>query len=1733
MANIAFIGVDKKSGAPIVQRSNIFTYNNDPNGTTDIFYHFGSRLRSSPLINPDNTIFLTASRLQGGGIIGSGANAVDNSILTSLFTGSTNSSDGLQVQFLQDDFILDTYQINSNSTAWTLEGSTDGVLWTPLTQGAPTNLGNNWSLIPVTNSTPYSYYRILHGDANSKDLFAIKFFGTYNNFDISFSLDDEATIIATHGNSGKIYMPNAVEINAQVNYYCIIYNVGTGDFTFDLFTGATAFVDNTNGKLEQGEQLIIRYDGTNWELYEIGSSIDLGTKGALLSHDGVESSILTVGANDTFLVADSAETTGLKWSTVNLNTISSPTSDYDFNSQKIINLGNPTNSQDAVTKAYADSIAAGFDPKQSCEVATTNNLNTETGNTWTASGSGVGKTLTQTGVNTAIIDNVLLVNGYRVLIKNESPPTHNGIYEISGAGGTEIVLTRTTDFDNSTVVTPGANTFITQGSINAGKGFVLLGSGTLTIDTSNLNFTQYAGSGSLSLDALNDVSVGTPGVGDDNKFVGWNNTNNQFELLEKPGNFIGDLVQLENVSSNPGLPAVDGTQLSLNSSQITPLTTKGDVWTYSTTDTRLGVGVDNEIIFADSSTTEGLKYKALTSTYINLDHTLTELQFNIPQSTDNPYSLELTGIDVGGYVSNSDQYFNLTLPFTIEFWVNLDDHTTINQYIVSRFANNNGWGVIISNGSLVVNAGDGTAQNVTLNSVITTSNTWNHLAIVFYDNAGTVGIKLYKNGGFVTSANIGTLTNINYTDPTTGLVIGAQPNTSGSIAAGTYNFQGKLNNIRIWSDERASGEISANYNQNLFLTVRDYTLLTEWKFLEGLGNTTQDSVSNKVAIATGGGNYSWATDTPYQNIATHNLTSLVIDTNLSPNLEDFLQWDGIKFTTNNPSGTNIGDLIKLDNLNGIAAYPAIDGSQITNLSVAAGQGSPLTTKGDVYIHNGSTNIRLPIGVDGTVLTPDSTTGEGIKYDEIRNLLRETKEITTSPYTIQADDERQILVVMAASNIELPDTLNPGFFILIQSNQVGAITFTPIGSASIINNQTMFSQGDAGLLTLISGDVWVFSKIEKSLVTTKGDILSFSTQPEVISVGTNGQVLVANDSASTGFRWEDRADADDLIYATNVPEVTLSHTADDIFRYIGTEGQTTSYTNPTTNGNIIATTNSTAGITLDDPNVITDNIDDANGIQLNTGEFVQWQFNTYTVQPYSIWVYDNANISGTNIYDIEVSNNGSSWTNVGQITLVGTEIGLWKQVILTANGYFSYIRVLHNSGLSTGTVDIFNEIKLFGWIKANPQVGEIFAVSSTGITPIKATADNQILIADSSEPVGVKWDKLPTEAIPPLNIEIRVDPGIINFSTNGFNGIINILGTLDGAESFINPVTRGSLVVRGRTSTGTFDDPTNTITNQLLSGAGVVLTTFSASSTHEILFLDFLQLSYVKPTVVSIYASTGSPGGSESIRDFILEGSEDDSNWFQLGTTSWTRTGSTPQWWDIIVTQNTTSQWRYLRINYSNNDSNPGSGTTGSLREIEVYGEYIPINPTLVLQNTDLAKVLITSDTTSNFVLNIPDNSSQFPAGWFVYLKNATGNNQTIIAGQVLATINSASGLILDRPEEFGLLFNPLGNNDWTFINMTHRLPNKVEVNEESIIATKQLTILDSNIQVIDPNGANRIIVLPDPPIKDLYFKLINSDAANYNIDIEETLSGGVIQTLDINTPYAEFHYTGTQWIVTT
>jgi phage-related tail fiber protein len=158
-----------------------------------------------------------------------------------------------------------------------------------------------------------------------------------------------------------------------------------------------------------------------------------------------------------------------------LDQMAAPIESVSLNSQKITNLAAPTADGDAATKAYVDATRQGLDVKESVRVATTANI--------TLSG-------TQT------IDGIAVIAGDRVLVKNQSTASGNGIYVVAAGA-----WTRSTDADVSAEVTAGMFTFVEQGTANADSGWVLTTDNPITLGTTNLAFAQFSGAGQLEAGA--------------------------------------------------------------------------------------------------------------------------------------------------------------------------------------------------------------------------------------------------------------------------------------------------------------------------------------------------------------------------------------------------------------------------------------------------------------------------------------------------------------------------------------------------------------------------------------------------------------------------------------------------------------------------------------------------------------------------------------------------------------------------------------------------------------------------------------------------------------------------------------------------------------------------------------------------------------------------------------------------------------------------------------------------------------------------------------------------------------------------------------------------------------------------------------------------------------------------------------------------------------------------------
>ena len=169
----------------------------------------------------------------------------------------------------------------------------------------------------------------------------------------------------------------------------------------------------------------------------------------------------------------------------------------DVGGNKITNVGTPVQSTDAANKDYVDAVKQALDIKDSVRVATTANL----GAIYNNGTSGVGATLTGSSNGAISVDGVSPTTNDRILVKNQSTATQNGIYKVTTVGDVSnaFVLTRTIDNDSSSEMTGGCFTFVEEGSTNADSGFVLSNvTGSATLGSTSLNFTQFSGAGSIT-----------------------------------------------------------------------------------------------------------------------------------------------------------------------------------------------------------------------------------------------------------------------------------------------------------------------------------------------------------------------------------------------------------------------------------------------------------------------------------------------------------------------------------------------------------------------------------------------------------------------------------------------------------------------------------------------------------------------------------------------------------------------------------------------------------------------------------------------------------------------------------------------------------------------------------------------------------------------------------------------------------------------------------------------------------------------------------------------------------------------------------------------------------------------------------------------------------------------------------------------------------------------------------
>ena len=134
----------------------------------------------------------------------------------------------------------------------------------------------------------------------------------------------------------------------------------------------------------------------------------------------------------------------------------------------ITGLGDPSATSDAATKNYVDQAVAGLRTRIIAEAATTGNID-----------------LTADLQNGDTLDGVTLVTGDRVLVKDQTDATANGLYIVVASG------TASRDPEHDTIAElSGQMIVVNQGTSNDNKIFLCTTDSSATIGVSNITYSQ-------------------------------------------------------------------------------------------------------------------------------------------------------------------------------------------------------------------------------------------------------------------------------------------------------------------------------------------------------------------------------------------------------------------------------------------------------------------------------------------------------------------------------------------------------------------------------------------------------------------------------------------------------------------------------------------------------------------------------------------------------------------------------------------------------------------------------------------------------------------------------------------------------------------------------------------------------------------------------------------------------------------------------------------------------------------------------------------------------------------------------------------------------------------------------------------------------------------------------------------------------------------------------------------
>ena len=463
--------------------------------------------------------------------------------------GGTPGGSNTQVQFNDDTVFGGSAAFTFNKVSNILSVSGNVVSGNFLTSGLISAVGNVTGLYIFGNGSQLTGLPATYGNANVvANLAALGSNPVSTTGNItSGNLLTSGLISATGNVAGNFFIGNGSQLTgvaaSSVDAAALIGNTLSSNVLFSSLTS----VGNLGNLTVTGNTTSGSISATG----NINGGNVIVNSGNLTGANVISATTLSATGNVTGgnINTNSIVGTGLTiTSTGALNLV--PTGNVTVNSRNINNVAEPAQDSDAATKFYVDSVAQGLNIHDAASAATTTTLDTATGGTITYNNgaSGVGATLTTTGLFNLIDTVNVQSSGTRILVKNEANAVTNGVYVWSNA----TVITRATDYNSVPEVEAGDFIFVLNGNTYGNTGWVQVSTVTgIGTAGNNITFTQFSGVGAYTGNTSAGISV--------NGTVINAKVDNTTTAFDGSGNIV---VKTSANLTTPNIGAATGTSLS-------------------------------------------------------------------------------------------------------------------------------------------------------------------------------------------------------------------------------------------------------------------------------------------------------------------------------------------------------------------------------------------------------------------------------------------------------------------------------------------------------------------------------------------------------------------------------------------------------------------------------------------------------------------------------------------------------------------------------------------------------------------------------------------------------------------------------------------------------------------------------------------------------------------------------------------------------------------------------------------------------------------------------------------------------------------------------------------------------------------------------------------------------------------------------------------------------------------